>query len=104
MPLGLPRASKAKEKPSALALAVARAYRWQEQLEAGEYRSTTELAEALGVDRAYVSRMLRLTSLSPAIVERIVLGDEPEGVTLAGLIREVVVVWADRNEEGRDAR
>ena len=29
----------------------------------------TELAEALGVDRAYVSRMLRLTSLAPTMVE-----------------------------------
>ncbi|MEQ8766601.1 MAG: hypothetical protein RL885_21995, partial [Planctomycetota bacterium] len=87
-----------------LALAVARAYRWQEQLEAGEYRSTTELAEALGVDRAYVSRMLRLTSLEPWIVERIVFGDEPKGVTLAGVVRDVSTVWSAEDEESRDAR
>ncbi|MEQ8767252.1 MAG: hypothetical protein RL885_25300, partial [Planctomycetota bacterium] len=93
VPLGLPRAGKAKEKPSALALAVARAYRWQELLEAGEYRSTTELAEALGVDRAYVSRTLRLTSVAPWLVERIVLGDEPEGVTLAEFVRDVPEFW-----------
>lgn len=101
VPLGLLRVGKEKEMPSALALAVARAYRWQEKLEAGEYRSTTELAEALGVDRAYVSRMLRLTSLAPALVERILLGDEPEGVTLAGLVRGVEVVWNDQKDLGQ---
>ncbi len=104
VPLGLPRACKAKEKPSALALAVARAHRWQEQLEAGQYRSTTELAEALGVDRAYVSRTLRLTSLAPGLVEWIVFGDEPEGVTLAGLVREVPELWTVSWSIGRLVR
>ena len=32
---------------------------------AGEYASVDELAAAMGVDRAYVGRLLRLTLLAP---------------------------------------
>jgi hypothetical protein len=70
---------------SALVSAVAKAYRWQEQLESGQYASLEELAAANGVDRTYVGRILRLTSLAPEIVERILDGDEPEGVSLRRL-------------------
>ncbi|MEQ8763416.1 MAG: hypothetical protein RL885_05785 [Planctomycetota bacterium] len=50
-----------------------------------------------------MSRMLRLTSMAPGLVERIVLGDEPEGVTFAGLMRDVAVVWSAEDEESRGA-
>ena len=51
----------------------------QEQLQSGEFASLEDLAAANGVDRTYVGRVLRLTSLAPEIVERILEGDEPEG-------------------------
>lgn len=38
-----------------------------------------------GVDRTYVGRMLRLTSLAPDIIEPILWGDEPEGISLEKL-------------------
>ena len=67
---------------------MAKAYRWQEQLESGQYASLEELAAADGVDRTYVSRILRLTSLSPEIVEAILNGNEPKGISLAKLHKE----------------
>ena len=42
--------------------------------------------------------MLRLTSLAPGIVERILTGDESEGISLRRLQKEVPVV---RKEQGR---
>lgn len=53
-------------------------------------------AQALGVDRTYAgracpgetlwrSRMLRLTSLAPDIIETILRGDEPDGISLSKL-------------------
>ena len=62
--------------------AIARAHRWQEQIEAGQFATIDELARELGFDRTYVGRMLRLTSLAPDIVEAILRGDEPEGLSL----------------------
>jgi hypothetical protein len=40
--------------------------------------------------------MLRLTSLAPDIVKAILRGDEPEGMSLDKLRKELPVVWGDR--------
>jgi hypothetical protein len=57
-----------------LVKALARAWRWQRQLEEGRFASVRELAEAERVSLSYVSRILRLTLLAPDIVERILDG------------------------------
>lgn len=77
--------------------ALAKAYRWQEQLESGEYGSMDELTEENGVDRTYIGRTLRLTSLAPEIVERILTGDEPEGLSLAKLRNDLPLVWTEQS-------
>jgi hypothetical protein len=41
-----------------------------------------ELAKREGVNRAYVSRVLRLTLLAPEIVEGILEGRQPQGLQL----------------------
>ena len=71
-----------RESNGSLVSALAKAYRWQEQLESGEYASLEDLAAANGVDRTYVVRILRLTSLAPEIVEVILAGNETEGISL----------------------
>ena len=81
---------------SALVSAVAKAYRWQEQLESGQYASLEELAAANGVDRSYAGRILRLTSLSPEIVEAILDGNEPKGLTLAKLHKRLPLIWSEQ--------
>jgi hypothetical protein len=40
----------------------------------------------------YVGRLLRLTSLAPAIVEAILRGDEPNGISLEKLWRDAGAV------------
>ena len=73
---------------------LAKAYRWQEQLESGEYATLEELSKAAGVDRTYVSRILQLNSLSPSLVERILSGDEPSGLSMESLRNAISEVWA----------
>lgn len=85
-----------RETNGSLVSALAKAYRWQEQLESGEYAGLEDLAAANGVDRTYVGRFLRLTSLAPEIVERILNGDEPEGISLAKLRNDLPVLWAEQ--------
>ncbi len=86
-----------RETNGALVSALAKAYRWQEQLESGEYASLEHLAVANSVDRTYVGRILRLTSLAPQIVEAILCGDEPEGISLRQLQRNLPVSWDKQN-------
>lgn len=89
-----------RESNGALNTALAKAYRWQDQLESGEYAGLEDLAVANGVDRTYVGRILRLTSLAPEIVERILNGDEPEGISLRQLWKNIPVIWSEQTWPG----
>jgi hypothetical protein len=80
-----------------LAVTVARAHRWQELLESGRYASIRELALDAGVDNSYLARMLRLTLLAPDIIEAILDGTEPDGLSLEKLYRAPT----DWEEQGR---
>ena len=90
------QAAPERETNGSLVSALAKAYRWQEQLESGEYAGLEDLAAANGVDRTYVGRILRLTSLAPNVVERILDGDEPEGISLARLRENLPAVWQEQ--------
>ena len=79
-----------------LIAAIAKGRRWQTQLESGEYPSIEDLAHAVGCDRTYVGRMLRLTSLAPDIVEAILRGDEPDGLSLEKLRKNLPVRWDEQ--------
>src|SRR5262249_7072701 len=56
---------------STLVKAIARAFRWQNMLETGQYTTIKEIAKAEKINPSYVSRVLRLTLLAPATVEAI---------------------------------
>jgi len=78
-----------------LAIAVARAYRWLQLLENGQFASTSELAEAVDTDPSLLRRHLNLTLLSPEMVRRVLDGTEPEGWSVNGLGRDVEVLWEE---------
>jgi hypothetical protein len=84
------------QENQALVIALARAHCWAELLETGKVASLGELAAHVGVDPAYISRFLRLTLLAPDIIERILDGREPSGLSLAKLIRDVPSVWQEQ--------
>jgi hypothetical protein len=73
--------------------AVARAFRWRRMLEGGQFATVQELAAAEKINASCVSRVLRLTLLAPDIVEAILDGRQPEGMTLPGLMEGVAVEW-----------
>jgi hypothetical protein len=75
---------------------LAKAFQWQEQLESGEYATFDELARANGVDRTYVGRILRLTSLAPCHLESILNGQETDGLSLRQLMLSVPLIWKDQ--------
>ena len=74
--------------------AVARAFRWRRMLEAGRFATINELAADEKINSSYVSRVLRLTLLAPDIVEAILDGRQPDGMTLPALIKPFPALWA----------
>jgi hypothetical protein len=55
------------------------------------------LAAAEKINSSYVSRLLRLTLLAPDIVEAILDGRQPDGMTLPALLKSVPVWWAKQH-------
>lgn len=78
---------------NAMVKAVARAFRWREMLEDGEYATIREIAGAEKINETYVGRVLRLTLLAPEIVEAILDGQQPGGLQLEDLLRRFPVRW-----------
>ena len=76
-----------------LVKALARAFRWRRMIETGRHATVAELAAAEKINPSYVSRVLRLTLLSPTMVEAILAGRQSEGVTLPALLEGVPVEW-----------
>jgi hypothetical protein len=96
---GLPRRRRSAPQPhSALVLAVIRGHRWKELLESGRYRSIDALAARMGVDSSYVGRQLNLALLAPDIVEAILMGREPDGLTLDRLY-SMPLGWEEQRQE-----
>ena len=80
----------------ALIKALARGFRWRRMLEGGRNASISEMAAAEKIERGYLGTLLRLTLLPPPMVEAIVAGRQPEGVTLPRLLEEVPVGWGEQ--------
>ena len=57
-------------------LSLARALRWQRQLDAGVRTTMAEIAEAEGLTASYVARVLRMLLYAPVIIDAIVWTDE----------------------------
>ncbi|MFL1462440.1 hypothetical protein ACI6QG_09585 [Roseococcus sp. DSY-14] len=77
--------------------AVARAFRWRRMLETGRFATINELAAAEKINSSYVSRVLRLTLLAPDMVEAILDGRQPEGMTLPRLLVPFPATWGEQS-------
>jgi hypothetical protein len=80
----------------AMVKALARAFRWRRLLESGGYSSIGDLAEAQGVNFSYMCRVLRLTLLSPKIVETVLDGRNGSELCLQLLLKPNSPVWAEQ--------
>ena len=94
---GLP-VPKAKQD-DALLKALARAHRWKGMLESGEVASVKDLAKQEKIDDSYVARVLRLTLLAPDIVEAILNGCQPDGMSYRELAKPFPVEWSLQREK-----
>ena len=83
----------------ALLKALARAFRYQRLLDEGRYASVSEMAAAERIERGYLGTLLRLTLLAPDIVQAVLDGRQPDGVTLPRLLEPFPAVWTQQGRE-----
>jgi hypothetical protein len=81
---------------TAIVQSLARAFSWADILESCEVKSISELARDLDVDSSYVARTLKLTTLAPDIIEAIINGEEPSGLSLSTLVKTFPLDWSEQ--------
>ena len=69
--------------------ALARAYRWSDDLFSGRIQSVADIAKRERMDIRYMRRVVQLRFLAPKIVEAIVEGRHPEDLTTIALTRKI---------------
>lgn len=94
----LPEGTAQARKPdNTLVKALARAFRWKRMLESGEFASISELAEKEGIAFTYMARLMRLSLLSPELVDAVIDGHQPANITLANLMGPFPANWKEQH-------
>ena len=86
-------ATQPRRTDNTLVKALARAFRWKRMLDSGEIATIAELAEHEGIAFTYMARLMRLSLLAPDIVDAIMAGRQPPGITLAKLMDPFPLDW-----------
>ena len=91
--------SSGPQPDGTLVKALARAWRWQRQLDGGAYSSVSDIGEAEGISKSYVSRILRLALLAPDIVEAVLAGRLKHGMMLEQFERPLPATWEEQRQQ-----
>jgi hypothetical protein len=78
--------------------AIVRAHRWRDILESGRYATVRDLAKAEAINESYLGRILRLTLLSPSIIEAILEGRQPATLELDDPLKQFPIEWDNQLE------
>ena len=62
-------------------------------------RCIQDVADAENINPSYVSRLLRMTLLAPAIVEAILAGSHPTGLTRAKVMKPFSMEWTNQRAQ-----
>ena len=89
-------ATPSRRTDNTLVKALARAFRWKRMLESGEFATIAELAEREGIAAPYLTRTMRLSHLSPDLVESILEGRQPRHLTLEVLRQPLPEDWTEQ--------
>ena len=81
---------------STLVANIARGFYWQSLIDDGKYENMKELAKALGLENGAITKVVRLTLLSPKIIHKIIFGD----ITInSNILREKIpLLWKDQEK------
>src|SRR5664279_2114744 len=79
---------------NSIAKALARAYRWKQQLDDGTYETMVDLAKAEHINESYVTRLIRLNLLAPDIVKAAL--DGRTQFTVQSLTEPISPIWMEQ--------
>lgn len=74
-------------------MSLARALRWQRQLDAGVRVTMAEIAEAEGLTASYVARIIRMLSFAPAIIDSVVWTEQLQDWIVDDVERAPEMSW-----------
>ena len=95
----LPRSAQTRRQADdSLIKALARAFRWKRMLESGEFSTITELAQREKIAAPFLTRTMRLAQLAPDLVEAILDGRQPRGLTLEALREPLPSDWSAQRD------
>ena len=93
---------------NAMVKLIARGHRWHRKLFDGTHASIEDLAKSENINPSFVSRILRLAYLSPALVEAILDGKHPAHLTMKDLMEPFPMEWERQREhffgQGRNGK
>ena len=78
--------------------AIARAWNWRRQLETGTASTIQDIAATEKVSDRFVSRLMRLTYLSPEVLDHLVIRRVPPALSLNDLVGVASRPWAEQME------
>ena len=73
-------------------------------LESGDYATVRDLAKAEAINESYLGRILRLTLLSPTIIEAILEGRQPATLELDNLLTQFPIDWDEQLKNFTEGR
>ena len=76
--------------------AIALSWKWSDMLFSGEVANIPQLAKTVRLSEAYVTRIVSLFNLAPSIVEDILNGNIPDGLSLAQLTEGLPDSWQEQ--------
>ncbi|MFM8747237.1 MAG: hypothetical protein ACKOED_11310 [Aestuariivirga sp.] len=97
-PYGTPASPPTRSRrDSALLKALARGFRWKKMLQEGNDQTLEEIANAANIKPSYVSRLLRITLLAPELVEAVLAGRQPPGLSMARAMQPFPLEWSQQS-------
>lgn len=73
--------------------AIARAWKWRQQLETGAASTIQDIAVAENVSDRFIGRMIRLAYLAPRVLEALVIARRPLAIAINDLMALAELPW-----------
>ncbi|MBF0295138.1 MAG: hypothetical protein HQL96_08095 [Magnetococcales bacterium] len=84
------------ERDESMIQAVAKAWKWRRMLDRKEALNLSEIAAKEKIGETYAGRILELSLLSPEIVEAILDGRQPVGLSLREFAKGIPLAWEEQ--------
>jgi hypothetical protein len=93
------RVTETPRLESSLLKAIVRAHEWYEWVLDGEAKDKASIARRTGLSERYVGKVFQCAFLAPDIVDSILAGSQPPGLTFDKLCRSLPMSWVEQRRQ-----